>query len=200
MITINPTNLEAVSLCMSSEQTRYYMCGVCVETYADGSIGLISTDGRRLATMNAKIAEQPVSSFIMHDNDVDASIKMAKAVMKEVGRSLADNVKICVKHEAPNVSISVMFNEEVKATRNSKEIDGNFPDWRRVIPSSESASDCMGFNGFYLHDFGKIAKIFGSKAGIFKMTFTGNDGPVKITMACEPSFLGILMPVRANLA
>ncbi len=73
--TIKANELEAISLASSTEQTRYYLCGVCIESYQDGTIGLISTDGHRLASLRAKLTEQPKESFILSSDDIKIVLK-----------------------------------------------------------------------------------------------------------------------------
>ena len=60
-VTINARALKAAAMCASSEETRYYLKGVFVETAAAG-VTMTATDGHRLAALN----------HARHADDLDA--------------------------------------------------------------------------------------------------------------------------------
>ena len=189
---ITPNQLEAVSLAMSTEETRYYLCGVCVETYKNGQVGIIATDGHRMHSFNAIKDEQPVSSFILSANDVEKLIKMAKMEAKQIAKLLRDKVTINLQAD----KASIMCDETQLFNCDIKPIDGNFPDWRRILPSGKVQANAISFNGAYLADFGKAAKLLGSSCQQFTITNTGAQNPALITLPYDAGFLGVLMPMR----
>lgn len=103
-----------VKFSMSSEQTRYYLCGVHLHSTAEGGIRAVATDGHRLAHNTASGMPK-----------IPAVIIPAKTVgivpAGEVDVSLSTN-----KVRFANADTIIV----------SKLIDGTFPDYGRVIPAN----------------------------------------------------------------
>jgi len=203
MITIKPNELEAVALASSYQQTRYYLNGVCVETYSDGTIGLIATDGHRLHTIAAKQQEQPVSSFILGNIAVEMALTMVKDKQKAIGKSSAMEVLIrIVTEDSINLTVEICVADKEAIGKVSeftaKAIDGRFPDWRRVIPSmpTDNVENDIAFNCAYMVDFGKASKLLsGLKSSCVKITSTGRASPILVKVG-DNTFTGVLMPMR----
>jgi DNA polymerase-3 subunit beta len=107
-LTIEADDLAYVSRAMSKEETRYYLCGICVSHE-----GLIATDGHRLhmIKMDTGIKEPVIIR--------DSAIKYAVKEKGDIIITLYDNG--CRIQAGDNVI-------------ESRYIDGTFPDYRRVIP------------------------------------------------------------------
>lgn len=204
MITIKPTELEAVSLASSTEQTRYYLNGVCIEVYADKTIGMIATDGHRMHTINTQ--EAPVSSYIIASADVKKALQMAKAEEKALGRHTKNNVMIKPELIETVLNVSVVLVDkdgafvETKGMFTTKPIDGSFPDWRRVLPNAAEplAHSDLCFNCVYMADFGKADKILsGNKSQSVQIISSGRESPILVKLPHYPAFTGVLMPMRA---
>lgn len=103
-----------VKFAISSEQTRYYLCGVHLHSTAEGGIRAVATDGHRLAHNTA--CGMPT---------IPAVIIPAKTVGIV---------------PAGVVDVSLSANKARFATADtiivSKLIDGTFPDYARVIPQN----------------------------------------------------------------
>lgn len=82
--TIKPNELQAVALASSAEEIRYYLKGVLCELYNDNTVGLIATDGHRLASINTQSREAIKDSFILASDDVKKAAAMAKAEQKRL--------------------------------------------------------------------------------------------------------------------
>lgn len=103
-----------VKFAMSSEQTRYYLCGVHLHNTAEGGIRAVATDGHRLAHNTA--AGMPAIPAVI------IPAKTAGVVPAgEVDVSLSSN-----KVRFANADTIIV----------SKLIDGTFPDYGRVIPAN----------------------------------------------------------------
>lgn len=202
--TIKPNELEAISLASSTEETRYYMRGVCVEVYADGTTGLIAIDGHRMASVRAKKEEQPVTSFIIESADIKKALQLAKAAIKE-SKTLAALVSIFLTLEDNCLKVVVgwadketgeLFRESGQFT--SKPVGCTFPDWRCIIPTSKTGDLETSFNASYMADFGKMAKLLsGTAVQQIVMRNTGAGNPMIVTMPYACEFFGVLMPMRA---
>lgn len=101
----------------SSEETRYYLQGVAIQKHSDTAVA-VATDGHRLARFNFQtdaewenviIPTETVKKFIDAATDGDAILSIGKTKVKlECGATVIT----------------------------SKIIDGTYPEWQRVIPSS----------------------------------------------------------------
>ncbi|ASY56470.1 DNA polymerase III subunit beta [Sinorhizobium sp. CCBAU 05631] len=105
--------LRFVSPFISTEETRYYLNGVCL----DGDV-LVATDGHRMG---------------VHPHGFDGGAFDRGIIPKDVVFALLSMPApkgLSVSKEKPRVEIR-MDGARIRA----KLIDGKFPDWRRVVPS-----------------------------------------------------------------
>lgn len=112
--------LKKTSYAISSDETRYVLNGIYT-SFRDGKMTLVATDGRRLA-----MAESDLEFPASHETDV---IIPTKAV-QELQRLLGTDGELSLRLSDNQVSISVGDTLLV-----SKLIEGNYPNYRQVIPS-----------------------------------------------------------------
>jgi len=173
---INIKELEAVSLAMSKDSTRYYMHGVCIESNG----GMIATDGHRMHSIGADMAGTREGAFVLKSDDVKKIIAIAKATKQDT---------------------CDIINWEGRITCGAftfKAVDGNFPDWRRIVPSitKTQPTTCISFNGAFMADFHKAIKmITDNRRPHLILQFTDAYSPILITCRDE-RFTGVLMSVR----
>ena len=105
---------------ISSDETRYVLNGIFT-SFRDGKMTLVATDGRRLA-----MAENDLEFPASHETDV---IIPSKAV-QELQRLLSTEGELILRLSDNQVSITVGDTLLV-----SKLIEGNYPNYRQVIPS-----------------------------------------------------------------
>jgi len=122
--------------CASTEQARYYLCGVYVEKGAEGAL-MVATDGHGLACAIDR------AGIVEGDAILSLSPEMLKAARATRGRPtyFHKNGKAMIADVAPEDRESFLQAFDISApevravqTRDTA-IDGSFPDWRRVIPS-----------------------------------------------------------------
>lgn len=115
---------ERTAFCMAQQDVRYYLNGLYLHAEAD-KLRAVATDGHRMA-----VAEAACEST---DGKVVEMIIPRKAI-QEISRFLVPSDEV-VKLEigASHVRLAM---EDVVFT--SKLIDGKFPDYTKVIPSSQS--------------------------------------------------------------
>lgn len=204
--TINPNELEAVALAASTEQTRYYLNGVFIERYADGTIALIATDGHRMASVRAKLTKQPAESFILGSADIKKALQLVKSAKKEFSRVVHNFIKVVIDVDGLDLLISVVLMDKelsetinTVGTFNTKAIDGTFPDYRRIVPSKDGEGAYhISFNCAYMNAFGSMVKLLtGNKCEQVSIQNTGISNPMIITIPGCADFVGILMPMRA---
>jgi DNA polymerase III subunit beta len=114
----------------SSEETRYYLCGVFMRHEYDGNrnyLACIATDGHRL---NRKRMELPAGAEQMPE--VIVPTRMVSTLCRLMrGKHCPESVTIAVDTNR----ISVSF-DDVSVV--SKLVDGTYPDYQRVVPARNS--------------------------------------------------------------
>lgn len=112
-------SLRKTSYAISSDETRYVLNGIFTQ-FKEGKLTFVATDGRRLAMVESDL-EFPAS----HETDF---IIPTKAV-QELQRLLGDEGDTVVRLSDSQISFEVGNSLVV-----SKLIEGNYPNYRQVIP------------------------------------------------------------------
>jgi len=115
--------IELTHFAMAHQDVRYYLNGLLLDI-GDGVLKAVATDGHRLA-----IAELAVET-----GDAARQVIVPRKGISELLRLLGNGDEEIVLEIGPN-AIQVNL-PEVRLT--SKLIDGNFPDYRRVVPKEDS--------------------------------------------------------------
>lgn len=116
--------LDAVEGAVSTEETRYYLNGVCFSRDQDGVDVLVATDGHRL-----------ISHRFNHGRDDNL---------------ILPNIALAALHLLPQPS-AIWAGENRMSFHypggefRTKLIDGTFPDWRRVTPSYDEDTPRLTF-------------------------------------------------------
>jgi DNA polymerase III subunit beta len=141
---------------MSSEETRYYLCGIYFHTVGE-ELRMVATDGHRMHRQDFPARGREVAGFIMHGKTVDVLSKLMKGREDTVSFTAADT------------TFSVAFGAvEIL----SKAIDGHFPDYERVTPKPEECGHVVSFEGSaMLETIAAATVLLDSKKGL----------PVKLT-------------------
>ena len=114
--------VSSVSTAASTEETRYYLCGVYLHAEGEKWIS-VATDGHRLHKNELGAPGNDLS--------LPAVILPAKSVqLVQKLFSGAGEITLCVSPSRIVISTG-------SATLNSKLIDGSFPDYKRVIPQDQ---------------------------------------------------------------
>lgn len=151
--------LRKTSYAMSSDESRYVLNGALL-SFKEGKLTTVATDGRRLALVEQEM-DFPKAS------ELDA-ILPTKAV-QELGRILNDE---------GDVSISVSDNQisfEVGTTfLVSKLIEGNYPNYRQVIPS-ETKERITLERDVLLNCVRRVSLLSSDKSNSVKLTLSENN-------------------------
>lgn len=184
-----PTDvLRAALVCVSTEETRYYLRGVNVQPDAD-DIVLVSTDGHRFFCGRCPPppagAITPAAPFIVPTDAIKKALTGYKGLAIYLERAgdvwtLGD----------------VTF----------KPVDGTFPDWRRVAPTQKTISEDLGkiaqFNPAYVADMGKVAKaVAPTTRGAVALPIIHHmgSGPSVVTFPGREDLFALLMPMRGEM-
>ena len=111
--------LARVAVCMSTEDTRYYLCGVYLHV-VNGELRAVATDGHRLGlvAMPAPAGSEPMPGVIVPAS----TVKILLALLPKAGACTVSvsPTRICVACGTTTIV--------------SKLIDGTFPDYPSVVP------------------------------------------------------------------
>lgn len=196
-----------ISLFVSTEKTRYYLHGFCVERHPVAGVLLIATDGHRMAIFHdAEGYLEGAAQIIVKANA--ASLKACKPPRGQVVDSWWCQVEGATAKSSDSV-LQIGFSADCGATITRPDatqhdclIDGTFPDYRRVLPSDNAPADWSGkrlpsFNPDYLASFGKVSASEGGKKMI-AIHPSISEGPAIISTG-RADFFGVLMPMRSAL-
>lgn len=114
--------LNKTKFAMSAEETRFYLQGVYMHNDDAGDLHMVATDGHRLAKMTHQ-GSVTVSSVIIPRKAVMELVKLMEQADATVTLDTSET-KIRVTGDGFSVV--------------SKVVDGTFPDYTRVIPSSHN--------------------------------------------------------------
>jgi DNA polymerase-3 subunit beta len=151
--------LRKTSYAISTDETRYVLNGVLF-SFKDNKLTLVATDGRRLAMAEIEL-EFPRS----HESDL---IIPTKAVT-ELQRLLTDDGD--VKVSMANGQIAFDLNKTLLV---SKLIEGNYPNYKQVIPS-EAKERVKLEREMFLNSLRRVSLLASDKSHSVKLHFSKNN-------------------------
>jgi DNA polymerase III subunit beta len=151
--------LRKTAYAISTDETRYVLNGVLF-SFKENKLTLVATDGRRLAMVDIEL-EFPRS----HEADI---IVPTKAVT-ELQRLLTDDgdVKISVS----TGQIAFDLNNTLLV---SKLIEGNYPNYKQVIPSEAKERVTLERETF-LNSLRRVSLLASDKSNSIKLNFSKNN-------------------------
>ena len=170
--------LKAVAVAASKDATRYYLQGVRVEIKYDYTL-FIATNGHLLLAAKVESGASENAEF-----------------------TIPTSLIAGLKYDRKNPLCTIDYDKgliEIKngsTTLTSREIEGSYPDWRRITPESVDGKPAA-YDTKYLADIHKMATILGAEAHISQ----NGEAPALIGVtdadACE--MFGVLMPETCDL-
>lgn len=179
--------LRASILFAAKHDVRYFMLGMNLVSFGDGTGQLQATDGHRAVVM--RLTGMPAGyrfSAILPRESVETILK-SKGVRK------AGSVSVQIAEDMPDYKgAAFTLCEPVSGvTVGGKTIDGIFPDISRVVPK-EPSREMAQFNWQYLADCQDAAEILGVSDGA-PVAYNG-DGAAIVSLT-EDAF-ALVMPCR----
>ncbi len=152
------------SFAISTDESRYVLNGIYI-SLKDHKMTVVATDGRRLALVDEEvdIAEKSEGEFIIP----------AKAVF-ELTRLLQDNGEIAVKFGENQASFALKDEKGFSVLVVTKLIEGNYPNYRQVIPSEVKERVPLAREEF-LHALRRAEIMTSEKANSVKLAFGKNN-------------------------
>jgi len=115
--------IQQCILAVSSDETRARLTGMLVKI-GEGRMRLVATDTHRLATASAELPEPAA----------DISVIVPARAMREVERQLTEDAEATVAVQVTDAQVQFGFDHGVTIV--SRLIEGEFPNYRKVIPAS----------------------------------------------------------------
>jgi DNA polymerase III subunit beta len=129
------TALGQVLYCVSSDESRPILTGVLL-LVGDNSVSLVATDGFRLSRKNI-----PVSGLVD-----DFSVILPKNTLSELLRLVGESEKVEFIYKKKDSQVLFGMTDGVLASR---VIEGNFPDYEKIIPKSSSIKISLDRNDLF---------------------------------------------------
>ena len=156
-------SLRKTSYAISNDETRYVLNGIFT-AFSEGKLTFVATDGRRLAMVENEL-EFPAS----HETDF---IVPSKAV-QELQRLLGEEGEALVRLSDNQVSFQIESSLVV-----SKLIEGNYPNYRQVIPGETREHLSIGREAL-LETARRVSLLSSEKSNSIKLIL--NDGNLDVT-------------------
>jgi len=122
------TMLAKTAFAVSTEETRYYLNGVFLHLTPEES-RIVATDGRRLA-----LAKNAAVESLNEEIGVIVPVKAVGEIRKAFTES--ENLKIALSEN------QIILSDDV-STLTSRLVDGEFPDYTRIIPADNDINICF---------------------------------------------------------
>jgi DNA polymerase III subunit beta len=151
--------LRKTSYAISTDETRYVLNGVLF-SFKDNKLTLVATDGRRLAMVEIEL-EFPRS----HEADI---IVPTKAVT-ELQRLLGEDGDVKVSMGSGQIAFDLD-----KTLLVSKLIEGNYPNYRQVIPA-ETKERVKLERETFLNSLRRVSLLASDKSNSIKLNFSKNN-------------------------
>ncbi|MEI3005164.1 MAG: DNA polymerase III subunit beta [Victivallales bacterium] len=152
--------IDRISYAVSLDDSRKVLQGIFF-SIKEGNLTAVATDGKRLALVEKLLDEAPVGS----DGDIIVTLKAANEIKRILEKDGDVVIEIGEKQAVFKVDSTMIY---------SKLIDGNYPNYKQVIPASFAKKISVPCSDFI--DALEIVSIplFDASSSYVKITFTGN--------------------------
>jgi len=156
--------LKKTSFAISSDESRYVLNGIFM-SLKEHKLTMVATDGRRLAMVDEEVdvSEKSQGEFIVP----------AKAV-NELNRLLQDKGDLEVTYSENQAAFNLKDEKGFNTLLITKLIEGNYPNYRQVIPAETKERIPLGREEF-LHALKRAEIMTSEKQNSVKFTFTKNN-------------------------
>jgi DNA polymerase-3 subunit beta len=151
--------LKKTSYAISTDETRYVLNGVLC-AFKDNKLTLVATDGRRLALVDLELEIPPADEI---------SVIIPSKAISELQRLLQDEGDIELRLGENQVAFELNGTLLV-----SKLIEGNYPNYRQVIPT-ETKERIELERGIFLDAVHRVSLLTSEKSNSLKLIFTKNN-------------------------
>jgi hypothetical protein len=190
MIQVNANLFARVAVAQSTEATRYYLGGVCIQPHPRGEgVTLTATDGHCLLTA--------------HDPKADPATLPSEGIIVNLGK---DGLKAARKGGTvtinPATGEASVINEHqgcLWRSAGSTLVDGTYPDWRRILPQGDQVATGAAFDVKLLSRLGDA--LCDWRKSSHGLTMRGADDSSPHIIACDTpdaAIFAVCMPIRVT--
>ncbi|MFM2293610.1 MAG: polymerase subunit beta [Verrucomicrobiota bacterium] len=156
--------LKKTSFAVSTDESRYVLNGIFF-SLKDHKLTMVATDGRRLALVDeeADVTDKSQGEFIVP----------AKAV-NELNRLLLEKGDLEIRFTDNQASFTLKDEKGSGALLTTKLIEGNYPNYRQVIPGEAKERIALNREEF-VHALKRAELMTTDKANSVKLAFTKNQ-------------------------
>jgi len=158
------TMLRRTSFAISNDEARFVLNGLFFSV-KEHKVTVVATDGRRLA-----LAEEELETAVTEPGEI---IIPAKAI-NELNRLLVAEGQMEIKFNANQVSFTIVGEKNSSIQMISKLIEGNYPNYRQVIPAELKERVPLAREEF-LMAVHRAEFMTSDKNRAVKLTFTKNN-------------------------
>lgn len=209
---VNISGLEAIHLplfalkaalsCASTEETRYYLNGIFVQSHEDTAVRLVATDGNRMFVYAVPAIEAAVGGKL--PKWLGAGVIVPSEYLKDrlalLEKLECTTAVIAYQTAAPHI---VLANPDDTCRFRLSPVDGTFPaygpvlDTLQVFEGRERADlSSVSYNPAYLKGVGALAKLLDSDS--VRLFANEEGGPSFITFPGRDGAVLVLMPMRQD--
>ncbi len=156
--------LRKTSFAASTDEARYVLNGIFF-SLREHKVTLVATDGRRLALTDEE-ADVPVEAH--------AEFIVPNKAINEVNRLLGSDGSVEIRFSENQVSFTKAAESELKVLIMSKLVDGNYPNYRQVIPPEAHERIPLPREEF-LSALRRAELMTSEKSNSVKLTFSRNQ-------------------------
>jgi len=192
---IMPGHLAAIAMFAAKKDIRHYLMGVCIDTGPAGAF-LVATCGHAMAVHQIDNVARPAGQLIMPLVPLASMIKA--------------NRRVGIKLTLP-AGFAGTYNNNTRAKRQVtleslkgeialvSEMDGIFPDWRRVAKYDDAPyPQQVFFNPHYLVRVADAADLISERKFAVQVR-PGGTGVGFATLDHEGKTVAYVMPIRGNI-
>jgi DNA polymerase-3 subunit beta len=156
--------LKKTSFAVSTDETRYVLNGIFF-SLKDHKLTMVATDGRRLALVDEEVdvEEKSYGEFIVPSKAVN-----------ELNRLMQDKGNVEIKYAENQAAFALQDEKGVNVLVITKLIEGNYPNYRQVIPGEAQERIALAREEF-LHALRRAEIMTSEKANSVKMAFGKNQ-------------------------
>jgi hypothetical protein len=201
-------DLRAAFQCVSTDQAKYYLCGVLVEAET-----LIALDGTQMLTIRLPGGHHVGAKCFTQGMD-DPQMPGATGAPERAAFILScDSADKAFKAKTPGGDLWVYGDTKTgilqfvdndgtggAMTRvgvlEFEVINGTFPDWRRVVAKGEGGAAGLCYSPAVLAKLVKAGDVIGKGLPIRLTGGEGPGNPIRVDFKASDRLRGTLMPVR----
>lgn len=187
---ISVDKLRAALVCVSTEETRYYLRGVAIQpVHRTGQFNIVSTDGHRLF-VGIDQFERSAEYSLPKDNLIIPTETVKKAL---------------TGYKAETIYLQFTGDRYLLGDLAFEPVDGVFPQWQRTFPSMSTMQNEGGtiaqFDPKYMADLDKMGTALGTggrKGRIVPVISHMGNNPAVITFPGRYDCVALVMPRRGE--